>query len=193
MIEIRKLTEENKDLLFTIEDRRLDSERVVIRPKPNGFELSYRALPGVSSAVGTAWRVSDAQRDIPRDLPAWLAGVNKCVYFAWLDAELAGQMLLEVYDHNLCRIRDIRVAMPFRRRGVAEAMIALALDWAKSRKLLGLYAETQDANAGACQFFTKCGFQLGGVDMLRYAARSRETMRAAGLRESALFFYYLIR
>ena len=220
MIEIRRLTEETKNLLFTVEDRRLDSERVVVRPKQSGFELSYRALVGnagaagatgatdvsgtsgatgsqnaknVTGAAGSAWRTPTAQRNIPWDAPAWLEGKQKCVYFAWLDSELAGQVLLEVYENNLCRIRDIRVAVSFRRRGVGEAMIALASDWAKKRALLGLYAETQDVNAGACQFFTKCGFQLGGVDMLRYAARSKETMRAAGLRESALFFYYWIR
>ena len=211
MIEIRKITEETKDLLFVVEDRRLDSERAVIRPKQSGFELSYRALSGkagaagetnatssqnaksAAGAAGSAWRTPNAQRDIPLDLSAWLEGTFQCVYFAWLNSELAGQVLLEVYENNLCRIRDIRVAVSFRRRGVGEAMIALSSDWAKKRALMGLYAETQDVNAGACQFFTKCGFQLGGIDMLRYAARSRETMRAAGLRESALLFYYWIR
>jgi len=187
MIEIRKLTKETIDLLFTVEDRRLDSERVVVRPKQGGFELSYRATPG------SAWRVGNAQRDIFQDIPAWLDGSEKSVFFAWLDAEIAGQILLETYENNLARIRDIRVDLAVRRRGVGEAMIALAADWARQRELFGLYAQTQDVNAGACQFFVKCGFQLGGVDMLRYAARSRETIQAAGLRESALFFYQFIR
>jgi GNAT superfamily N-acetyltransferase len=187
MIEIQKLTEETAELLFTVEDRRLDSEGVVIRPKQGGFELSYRAMPG------SAWRVGNAQRDIPMDIPAWLNGSEKCVFFAWFDEELAGQILLEAYENNLARIRDIRVSLAVRRRGIGAAMIALASDWAKKRELFGLYAQTQDANAGACQFLTKCGFQLGGVDMLRYAARSRETLQVAGLRESALFFYQFIR
>lgn len=187
MIEIRKLTEENIDLLFTVEDRWLDSERVVIRPKQGGFELSYKAMPG------SIWRVGDSQRDIPMDIPAWLDGSEKCVFFAWLDDVLAGQILLETYENNLVRIRDIRVSLAVRRRGLGEAMISLSSDWARKKDLLGLYAQTQDNNAGACQFFSKCGFQLGGVDMLRYAARSKETIQAAGLRESALFFYQFIR
>lgn len=187
MIEIRRLTEETVNLLWTVEDRRLDSERVVVRPKQGSFELDYRPLPGAM------WRVGDAHREIAQDISAWLDGSVKAVYLAWLDNELAGQLLVEVGENNLARIRDIRVALAMRRHGVGESMMALAADWARGKNLLGLLAETQDVNAGACQFFSRCGFQLGGIDMLRYAARSRQTIKAVGLRESALFFYKFFR
>lgn len=183
MIEIRKLTEETASLLWTVEDRRLDSERVIVRTKSNGFELDYKPLPGA------LWRVGNAQKDVPDDFDSWMADRKKGVYLAWLDGAPAGQILLETAEFNLARVRDIRVSMALRRRGVGEAMIALAEDWAKERKLLGLTAETQDVNAGACQFLTSCGFQLGGVDTLRYAARSKQMMKAIGMRESALYFY----
>lgn len=187
MIEIRKLTEETLALLFTVEDRRLDSERVVVRPKQNSFTLEYRALPGA------LWRVGNAHQQIVQEPAAWLDGTRKTVYLAWLNDELAGQILIEMDEHNLARIRDIRVSLSFRRRGVGDAMVALAADWAHSRGLLGLLAETQDVNAGACQFFSRCGFELGGIDMLRYVALSQQTMKAVGLRESALFFYKFFR
>lgn len=183
MIEIKKLTAETLELLWTIEDRRLDSERVVIRPKQGGFALDYKPLPGA------LWRVGNAERDVPRDVENWMDLADRAVYLAWLDGALAGQMLVEVYDHNVARVRDIRVAMAMRRNGIGEAMLSLAEDWARARKLSGLLAETQDVNAGACQFFSRCGFELGGVDTLRYVARSQQTMMAVGLRESALFFY----
>lgn len=187
MIEIRKLTEETADLLFTVEDRRLDSERVVVRPKSSGFELDYKALPG------SLWRVGNAERDLPREKGAWLSEPSRGVYLAWLEDALAGQVMLRVGENNLAQVLDIRVSMQMRRRGVGEAMIALSEDWARSKELMGIMAETQDVNAGACQFFAKCGFQLGGVDTLRYVARSKQTMMAAGLRESALFFYKFFR
>lgn len=187
MIEIRKLTAETVDLLFTVEDRRLDSERVFVRPKQNSFALEYRALPGA------LWRVGNAQQYIQHDTAAWLDGTKKTIYLAWLDEELAGQILIEAAGHNLARIRDIRVALQLRRHGVGDAMVTLAEDWARGKGLLGLLAETQDVNAGACQFFSRCGFELGGIDMLRYVAHSPQTMKAVGLRESALFFYKFLR
>ncbi len=187
MIEIRKLTPETMPLLWTVEDRRLDSEQVIVRSKPGGFDLDYKAMPGA------LWRVGNAGHGVLEDLSAWIEAPDKGAYLAWLEDVLAGQILLQVEGDNLARIRDIRVAMSMRRRGVGEAMIALAEEWAKSKDQLGILVETQDANAGACQFLTQCGFQIGGVDTLRYVARSQQTMKAAGLRESALFFYKFLR
>lgn len=178
---------ETKNLLWSMEDRRLDSERVVVRPKVGGFALDYKPLPGA------LWRVGNAQQDFPSQPQVWLDAPDKGAYLGWLDGKLAGQILLELCEDNLVRVRDIRVGMTMRRRGMGEAMIAIAEDWARSKKRGGLMAETQDGNAGACQFFTQCGFQLGGVDTLKYVARSQQTLQAAGLRESALTFYRFIR
>ena len=187
MIEIRKISDETLPLLWTVEDRRLDSERAAVRSKSGELELSYVALPGA------LWRVGNAEKNVVGDAADWLGANERGAYLAWLDEELAGQILLEATGNNTASIRDIRVQMSMRRRGVGEAMCALAEDWARSKGLLGLTAETQDVNAGACQFFTKVGFQLGGVDTLRYAARSHQTIMASGLRESALFFYKFLR
>ncbi len=187
MIEIRKLTPETADLLWTVEDRRLDSERVVVRAKPSGLELDYKALPGA------LWRVGSTALQIPPNVEQWIDLPDKGVYLAWLDGTFAGQILLESHDHKLAKILDIRVAMAHRRRGVGEALLALSEDWARSKRLSGLTAETQDVNAGACQFFTACGFQFGGVDTLRYVGLSQQMLMAVGLRESALFFYKFFR
>lgn len=187
MIEIRKLTTETLDLLWTVEDRRLDSELVIIRAKQGDFELDYRPLPGA------LWRVGNVGRDEPVDCEAWMESPDKDIYLAWLDGALAGQMLIEAYEHSQVRVRDLRVSLALRRRSVGESMLMMAEDWARGKGFHGIMAETQDVNAGACQFLTRCGFQLGGVDTLRYAARSQQTIKAAGLRESALFFYKFIR
>lgn len=187
MIDIRKLTPETVDLLWTVEDRRLDSERVIVRPKAGGFELDYKPLP---SAL---WQVGNAQREIPGEAADWLYDEQKSLYLAWLDDKLAGQMLLEADENNLARVRDIRVGMAMRKRGVGRALLDTAEIWARKRERGGLMAEVQDSNAGAAQFFTRVGFQLGGFDMLRYAARSQSTIKAAGLRETALFLYKFFR
>ena len=66
------------------------------------------------------------------------------------------------------------------------------LSYARERGLRGLCAETSDANAGACQFLTGCGFTLGGIDTLRYVCASPEMRKAPALRETALFFYKML-
>lgn len=187
MIEIRKLSKDTENLLWTVEDRRLDSESVIVRAKAGAFSLEYKPLPGA------LWRVGNAQRDAPGDAADWLASEESDVFFAWLDGALAGQLLVETCENNLARVRDIRVAMPSRRRGVGIALLAMAEDWARGRGFGGLFAETQDVNAGACQFLTRCGFSVGGVDALRYVAKSKQLLKAAGLRETALFFYKFFR
>lgn len=187
MIEIRKMTEETKDLLWTIEDRRLDSEKVIVRAKQGGFELDYKPLPGA------LWRVGNAEQDVPGDAQSWLDDADRQVFFGWLDGALAGQVLVELDENNLVRIRDIRVQLAMRRRGMGEALVALAEDWARGRERGGLTAETQDGNAGACQFLKRRGFELGGIDTLRYVAKSKQALQAVGLRETALTFYKFFR
>lgn len=187
MIEIRKLTQETLPLLWTVEDRRLDSERVVIRTKVGGFDLDYKPLPGA------LWRVGNAERDVPGAPEDWLEQKDRDIFLGWLDEALAGQVLVEVVECNLARVRDVRVALSMRRRGVGESLMSMAEDWAQSRGLAGVMAETQDVNAGACQFLTSNGYELGGVDALRYIGKSKQLLKAIGLRETALFFYKFFR
>ncbi|MDR0896329.1 MAG: GNAT family N-acetyltransferase, partial [Oscillospiraceae bacterium] len=151
-----------------------------------GLDLSYQPMPGA------LWRMGGAHTP-PRDGAAWLSNPDRVAYLAWLDGALAGELLLEKAEYGLARVSDVRVDLALRRRGVGEALLALSEDWARGHGLHGLTAETQDVNAGACQFFTRCGFQLGGVDTLRYVAASPQTLRAAGLREGALFFYKFLK
>lgn len=184
-IDIRRLTEDTLPLLWTVEDRRLDSERVVVRPGAAGFTLDYKPMP---SAL---WRVGNAEREIPGgdETAAWLLDSERDIYFAHTRDRLAGQLAVEAGEYGLAVVRDVRVQMSERRRGVGRALLEMAEDWAAGRDLPGLVAEVPDGNAAACQFFTACGYKLGGIDTLRYVARDPNARKAAGLRETALFFY----
>lgn len=183
MLEIRRAVESDIGLIFKIEDRRLDSERVVVRPKANGFSLDYKPQPAA------LWHVDHSEKRVPGSVDEWLSAADKGIYIAFVDGALAGQILVETVENNVARIWDIRVQMSMRRRGVGRAMLLLAADWARHKEMAGLMTEIPDGNAGACQFFTRCDFSFGGIDMLRYAGLSRRTLRMPGVRESALFFY----
>lgn len=183
MIEIKALNAENAGLLWQVEDRRLDSEKVLVRPQAAGFALSYKPLPGA------LWRVGNAEKAIDDDADELMANPTKAVFFAWLEGNLAGQVYVQKIDYSLACVRDVRVQMSLRRKGIGAALMAMAEDWARHKKLGGVMVETQDTNAAACQFLTKCGYMLGGIDTMRYIASAPHTLKAAALRDSALFFY----
>lgn len=182
MIEIRRMTEETKALLFTIEDRRFDGESILVRTKKGGFSLEYKPLPAAR------WQTGFPVRDMI-DLQGFGDDARKGIFFAWLDGAFAGQMLVDMHEMRLARVVDLRVDIAVRKRGVGRALLDMAETWAQTKQCAGLVVETQDQNAGACQFLARCGFELGGVDSLRYVTRSRHTLRIPALRQTALFFY----
>ena len=72
-------------------------------------------------------------------------------------------------------------------------MLELVEEWAARKKAAGICAETSDTNAGICQFLTARGYEVGGVDALKYAARAPGALNALALREWALVFYKFFR
>lgn len=136
MIEIRKAASDTLKLLYTVEDRRLDSEEVLVRAKGGAFTLDYKPLPGA------LWRMGGAQSDSGIAPERWLEDSDRDAYLAWLDGQLAGQMLVEAWEYGLARVRDVRVALSLRRRGVGESLLALAEEWARAKHFGGLCAET---------------------------------------------------
>lgn len=117
MIEIRKAASDTLKLLYTVEDRRLDSEEVLVRAKGGAFTLDYKPLPGA------LWRMGGAQSDSGIAPERWLEDSDRDAYLAWLDGQLAGQMLVEAWEYGLARVRDVRVALSLRRRGVGESLL----------------------------------------------------------------------
>lgn len=179
MIEIRKLTAETEPLFSQADERRLDSEDVAVRMGKGGFALEYRPKPNA------LWRVTG------REETDKLSRGGEA-YLAWLDGEPCGRMLLRVGAHRLALVEHLCVPLSLRRHGAGRALLNFAEDWARRNHLSGLRVETQDTNAGACQFLTSCGFALGGIDTLRYVCASPEMRKAPALRETALFFYRMI-
>ena len=61
----------------------------------------------------------------------------------------------------------------------------MAKKWSQEKKLKGIMLETQNTNVGACKFFEKCDFVLGGFDKYLYQGLQK------GTEEIALYWYYL--
>jgi ribosomal protein S18 acetylase RimI-like enzyme len=120
------------------------------------------------------------------DYTTYLAKPDKTIYFAYMDRQLAGQIILRKNWNQYAYVEDIAVDIHFRKCGVGRTLVAEAIDWAKTKLLAGIMLETQNNNVAACRFYERCGFKLGGFDRYLYKGISKNT------EEIALYWYLLL-
>lgn len=119
------------------------------------------------------------------DYLTYLDREDRVIFFASLEGQLAGQIILRKYWNGFAYIDDITVDARFRRMGIGTALLAQAVNWAKSKNLPGIMLETQNNNLAACKLYERFGFQLAGFDRLLYKAIEPAT------EEIALYWYLL--
>jgi streptothricin acetyltransferase len=120
------------------------------------------------------------------DYTTYLDNPEKTVFLAFMDGQIAGQIVLRKNWNNFAYVEDIAVDIPFRRQGVGRELITRAKHWARVRNLAGIMLETQNNNVNACMFYEDCGFQLGGFDKYLYKGINK------GTEEVALYWYLFL-
>ena len=78
---------------------------------------------------------------------------------------------------------DLKVNSAYRGKGVAAMLIDKAKKIAAEKGYRGIYTQGQDNNLGACLFYTKYGFRIGGLDTEVYKGTSQEG-------KADIIFYY---
>jgi len=121
------------------------------------------------------------------DARSYLGRTDRVAFFAFINELAAGQVRLRIHWNRLVYIEDLAVDVHFRRRGVGQALLQRAIQWAQEKNFPGLMLETQDINVGACKLYEKCGFTLSGFDRCLYMALPE----VCG--EIALYWYYPLR
>ena len=119
------------------------------------------------------------------DYTAYIDNADQTVFFAYVDDQLAGEIVIRQWWNKFAYIEDIAVASRFRRSGVGRKLIERAIYWAKKKELPGIMLETQNNNVAACRFYERCGFELGGFDRHLYRALHPDT------KEIALYWYLI--
>jgi len=94
-------------------------------------------------------------------------------------AVLADAMFKYMYLH------DLKVSQAYRRQGIGQALMGKAVEVAHKRNYRGIYTIAQDSNVGACKFYLKAGFEIGGFDNHVY--------RGTSLGRTADIIFYLDR
>jgi streptothricin acetyltransferase len=102
------------------------------------------------------------------DYRTYIQNPDKAIYFAFLDGQLAGQIILRKNWNQNAYIEDLEVEVKFRRQDIGRRLIEKAIEWAKARELAGIMLETQNNNVAACHFYECCGFRLRGLDFDLY-------------------------
>ncbi len=69
---------------------------------------------------------------------------------------------------------DLKVNSAYRKCGVAKALIEKAKIIAEEKGYRGIYTQGQDNNLGACLFYIRTGFYIGGFDSNVYKGTKQE-------------------
>ncbi len=117
------------------------------------------------------------------DYTPYIDNVDKVVFLAYANQQIAGQVILRKNWNNYAYVEDIVVDARFRRQGIGRELISQAQRWARQCNLMGIMLETQNNNVRACKFYESCGFQLKGFDSDLYKGINRATD------EVALYWY----
>lgn len=99
---------------------------------------------------------------------AYIANADQILFIAYVAEQPFGQIALRKNWNRCAFIEELSVDARFRQRGVGRALMDQGVVWAKGKNLAGVMAETQDINVGACLFYERYGFRLGGFDRMLY-------------------------
>jgi streptothricin acetyltransferase len=119
------------------------------------------------------------------DFAGYIGNPEKTVFFAYVDHQLAGQIILRKNWNCYAYIEDIAVDSSYRRRGIGWRLMEKAVEWSKLKRLPGIMLETSNVNITACLFYERFGFKLGGFDRYLYQAVMPET-------EEVAMYWYLV-
>lgn len=84
---------------------------------------------------------------------------------------------LAIYQHSWNKylyLYDLKVKAAYRGRRIGEQLIGAGRELARENGYRGLHTVGQDNNLGACSFYVRCGFEIGGMDSRVYRGTAQE-------------------
>ena len=102
-----------------------------------------------------------------------------------LDNQPVGHVVVSTHWNGFAHVDELAVIAGARRHGVARSLLEVVRFWSHKKNLPGIMLETQNNNLGACRLYERCGYQVGGIDDLRYRGIDPQTSEVA-------IFWYLI-
>ncbi len=84
---------------------------------------------------------------------------------------------LAIYQHSWNKylyLYDLKVKAAYRGQRIGEQLIGAGRELARENGYRGLHTVGQDNNLGACSFYVRCGFEIGGMDSRVYRGTAQE-------------------
>ena len=119
----------------------------------------------------------------PDEFASFRGAQDSAVFMAYLDHQPVGHVVVSTNWNGLAHVDELAVIAGARRHGVAKSLLAVVKFWSQKKRLPGVMLETQNNNLGACRLYEQCGYQVGGIDHLRYRGIDPQSA------EVAIFWY----
>ncbi|MBQ7604711.1 MAG: GNAT family N-acetyltransferase [Clostridia bacterium] len=167
---------------MTVAIREINEERREDINIPNEpFPLRGRMIPALTDGVWSHTFVSLPREErgemtFPDENYDFSEMSKDCVFVGAYDGDVC--VGLAIYQKQLfgyLYLYDLKVCRRYRRAGVGSLLIEYGERLAKKYGLRGIYAVCQDNNQGACRFYLKNGFEIGGFNNRVYAGTKQES------------------
>ena len=131
--------------------------------------ITHEDVPAICTLLKKVWdpaptgvppELAKSWQPTPLEFTSWMGGVT---YFAARrDGHLVGVVGCELH-HGACRLVHLAVDPEQRRHGVATALIAAAIEWAKKERATSVWSNLLQALAPAKDLYLHLGFTLVGT------------------------------
>ena len=163
-----------------IEIREIDApHRADINLPNEPFALTGRILPSYQDGAWS-WRFQpcapeDAAEMCFPDEHDQYEQMQDSTFLGAYDGETCvGLAVLQPGFFKYLYLYDLKVCRAYRRQHIGQRLIGEAKRLAAARGYRGLYTQGQDNNPGACLFYLKTGFYIGGLDTNLYRHTAQE-------------------
>lgn len=99
---------------------------------------------------------------------------NSIVLGAYLDDKCIGIAILQHSWNKYMYLYDLKVNTDYRGKHIGTLLIEKAKEVSKENNYNGIYTQGQDNNLGACLFYLRNGFKIGGLDTNVYKGTKQE-------------------
>jgi ribosomal protein S18 acetylase RimI-like enzyme len=142
------------------------------------FSLTGRFLPNYSNGKWSH-EISYFERPSEMCFPAEKYNfdelvINGVIIGAYAGEKCVGLAILQHAWFKYMYLYDLKVSKAYRKFHIGSKLMEKAKEVAKLRNYNGIYTRAQDNNLGACLFYLKNGFVIGGIDTLVYKGTSQE-------------------
>ncbi len=172
-IEIREITADNQEALKLPNEPFLNEGKLT--PIYDGKKWSYRVEEFAPEDV-----TEDCFPPEDYDFDNMEEGFHGLAAYA--DDRCVGYVITYVQWNKYLYLDNLLVLKDYRRYGVGSRLLQGALEKAHELGLLGVWLICQDNNLGACRFYMKNGYELGGMNLPVYDGTKQEG-------KSDLYFY----